>query len=223
MEYGIKKSIQKEKRNSLYSIFPIPYSTQRGFTRQNFSKKNLGGFTLVEMIVSIGLFTIVLFIATNAFLTVVAVDRKSRAIRIGVDNMNLALEDMQRRIKTGSNYFCGESVPVVTFDCGGATTFSFLEQDGQTRTIYAYDATSKAIYRASYGPSFIGETIRVTAPEISVTGATFIVRGSYAGIMGDGGDSAQPHVTIAIKGSIAGQTPTVFNVQSTITQRNYDS
>ncbi|HAT68678.1 MAG: hypothetical protein A2481_01380 [Candidatus Yonathbacteria bacterium RIFOXYC2_FULL_47_9] len=215
MEYGIKKSIQKERSNSLYSIFPIPYSTQRGFT-------------LVEMIVSIGLFTIVLFIATSAFLTVVATDRKSRALRIGVDNMNLTLEDMQRRIKTGSSYYCGESsIATDTLDCGAggsSTSFSFLEQNGQIRTIYAYDSVSKAIYRASYGAvSYPGETIRVTAPEISITSVKFITRGTTSGIVVDGGDSAQPYVTIAIKGSIAGKTPTVFNIQTTVTQRNYDS
>ena len=41
--------------------------------------QNKNGFTLVEMIVSIGLFTIALFIASSAFLAVLNADRKSRA------------------------------------------------------------------------------------------------------------------------------------------------
>lgn len=197
---------------------------------QKFSQKNSKGFTLIEMIVSIGLFTIVMFIATSAFLAVVNADRKSRSVRIAADNLNLSLEDMQRRIKTGLNYYCGTSASLtMVLDCPGATSaisFSFLEQDGQTRTIYTYDPTAKAIYRESSGVSVLyypGEKVRVTAPEISINSVKFIVKGSTPGVIADGGDSVQAYVTIVINGSIAGATPTNFNIQTMITQRNYDS
>ncbi len=187
------------------------------------------GFTLIEMVVSVGLFTVVLFMATSAFLTVVNADRKSRAVRIGADNLNLALEDMQRRIKTGSTYYCWNAGPDIggVGDCASAvagTTFSFTEQDGATRTTYAWDSVTKAIYRESVGlVPHSGETIRVTAPEISIDNVKFVVQGSTPGVIADGGDSIQPHVKILIKGSIAGKTLTAFDIQTMITQRNYDS
>lgn len=192
-------------------------------TSIGFFQKNSGGFTLVEMIVSISVFIIVLLISTSAFLSVLNADRKSRAVRIATDNLNLSLEDMQRRIKTGASYYCGvDTNPTNTLDCpSGDTAVSFLEQDGQTRTIYEYDATDKAIYRTSYGPVVTlythGARIRVTAKEINIDNVKFIVQGSTPG------DLTQPYVNILISGSTIGARNTVYNIQSVVAQRNYDS
>jgi prepilin-type N-terminal cleavage/methylation domain-containing protein len=179
------------------------------------------GFTLVEMIVSIGLFTIVLFIATSAFLTVVNADRKSRNVRITADNLNLALEDMQRRVRTGSNYWCGaggDSSPSVQ-DCPGSdTTFSFTEQDG-TRTTYTLGGT--IIKRKTATGS-----IDVTAPEIVINNLKFLVQGSAIGPGSGGTDKNQPSVVIMLTGSITDAAhPSLsesFNIQTMVTQRNYD-
>lgn len=188
--------------------------------KRNSNKK---GYTLVEMIVSIGLFTIVLFIATSAFLSVVNADRKSRAVRIASDNLNLALEDMQRRIRTGSSYYCGALNTDVggVGDCpSGGDTLSFTEQDGVTRTTYHWGGSSdKTIYRISSTGS-----IQVTAPEISIYGLKFIVQGST---LATDGDTNQPYVNIVIDGSIIDAAHTMLNttfkIQTTVTQRNYDS
>src|SRR3989338_3254669 len=113
---------------------------------KNDNTKFKKGFTLVEMIVSIGLFTIVLFISSSAFLAVLNADRKSRFTRIATDSLNISLEDMARRIKTGSAYYCGDKVIGMssltnTMDCVSGTTIVFTEQDGATRTFYHFDGT----------------------------------------------------------------------------------
>lgn len=181
------------------------------------------GFTLIEMIVSLGLFTIILFIATSAFLTVVNADRKSRAVRIATDNLNLALEDMQRRIRTGSYYWCGtggESSLVAVQNClSGSNTLSFTEQDGSRTT---YFVSSGVIKRQT-----VSGSIDVTSTEISITSLKFIVQGSALGPSGLGADRNQPYVVISIDGAInnAGHPTlnTSFEIQTTVTQRNYDS
>lgn len=182
------------------------------------------GFTLVEMIISLGLFTIILFIATSAFLTVVNADRKSRAVRIATDNLNLALEDMQRRMRTGSYYWCGaggESLPAAVQDCPtGSDVLSFTEQDGVTRTTYFLNS---GVIRKQ---TALG-SIDVTAPEISITNLKFIVKGSALGPSGSGVDTVQPYVVILIDGAVnSAAHPTLntgFKIQTTVTQRNYDS
>lgn len=200
----------------------------KGSIRQNLSKKNLGGFTLVEMIVSIGLFTVVLFIATSAFLTVVNADRKSRATRIATDNLNLALEDMQRKIRTGSSYYCGpggESSLTAIRDCSGYpgdSVISFTEQDGVTRTTYSLGLlTSPGTPKSVYRYRSAGIPIPVTAPEISISDLKFFVQGSTPG------DPIQPYVVIVIDGAIINTAnPALgasFKIQTTVTQRNYDS
>lgn len=159
------------------------------------------------MIVSLGLFTIIMFIATSAFLSIVNTDRKARAVRIAVDNLNIALEDMSRRIKTGSTYSCGGGAG--TNDCpAGLGSFAFTEQDGSTRTIYTRG--SNAVLRNG---------TQVTSSEITITNLRFIVSGSNPSP-----DTKQPMVTIVIDGSLgSGTASSTFKIQTTVTQRAYDN
>ena len=180
--------------------------------------KLVSGFTLVEMIVSIGLFTIVLFIATNAFLTIVNADRKSRSVRVATDNLNLALEDMSRRIKTGTTYFCGTPDAGGVGDCNPpADTFSFTGQDGITRVTYSYNANEKSIRREIGGVS-----MRVTSPEVFITSLKFIVQGSALAP----GDKNQPYVVVVVDGTLSAGpsvSNTTFKIQTAVTQRAYDN
>ncbi len=176
------------------------------------------GFTLVEMIVSIGLFTIVLFIASSAFLSVLNADRKSRATRIATDNLNLALEDMSRRIKTGTAYRCDGGLGVRNCSAPGENSVAFTEQDGETRTIYRYNAAEKSIER-----DINGVFIRVTAPEIEISNLRFVVGGTAPGPSVPGGtDVAQPYVVILIDGKTIGVINSSFKIQTMVTQRAYD-
>ena len=172
------------------------------------------GFTLIEMIVSIGLFTIVLFIASSAFLAVVNADRKSRATRLAMDNLTVAMEDMTRRLKTGYDYNCGGTVgDTGTSDClsGPLSLISFTDQDG-LRT--AYRVSGKQILRqVEVG----GPELPVTSSEISINTLTFDVQGSSKT------DNIQPYVKIFINGSTAGGVlSSSFKLQTMVTQRLYD-
>lgn len=172
------------------------------------------GFTLVEMIVSIGLFTIVLFISSSAFLAVLNADRKSRSTRVAMDSLNLSLEDMARRIKTGSAYYCGGTVASTgTNDCSspGISSIAFTEQDGTTRTAYRLDGTTIKRQVGSGGPE-----LSVVASEITINKLIFIVKGSGVN------DSIQPYVTILIDGTTKGKILSHFEIQTTVTERAYD-
>jgi prepilin-type N-terminal cleavage/methylation domain-containing protein len=177
------------------------------------TSKNSRGFTLVEMTVSLGLFTIIMFIATSAFLSVVDTDRKSRSVRIATDNLNVALEDVSRRIKTGGTYYCGSIDTLGVGDCptGGNTLF-FTGQDALRAS---YTLINGAIWRR------IGANplVQVTSTEINITGLRFIVSGSAPFP-----DTAQPMVVVVIDGSIGtGTASTTLKIQTTITQRAYDN
>lgn len=172
------------------------------------------GFTLVEMIVSIGLFTIVLFIVSSAFLAILNADRKSRSTRIAMDSLNLSLEDMARRIKTGSAYYCeGTVASTGTNDCsgGGETSIAFTEQDGVTRTAYRLEGTT---IKRQVGTG--GIELPIVSSEITINKLLFIVNGS------DVTDSLQPYVTILIDGTTKGKVFSNFKIQTTVTQRSYD-
>lgn len=199
------------------------------------------GFTLIEMIVSLGLFTIVMFVATSAFLSIVNADRKSRATRVAIDNLNLALEDMSRKIKTGTAYSCDGGS-----DCVAGSAFSFVDQTLAAAT-YKRGAGSSAIV-GGIAASGCGDALYVgkgcllradstgafsvaTSPEIDLTGLKFIVSGSLpcgatATCAASGTtDAKQPGVIVLASGSLPamGASPaTSFKIQTTIVQRAYD-
>lgn len=170
------------------------------------------GFTLVEMIVSIGIFTIVLFIATSSFLAVVNADKKSRATRTAMDNLTVALEDMSRRIKTGTVYTCDGTVSsTAPQDCNTGTSFAFTDQDGKR---VAYRVSGGQIIRTTQGES---AELSVTAPEINISNLSFVVGGATPG------DNTQPYVRIKITGSTTGGViNSGFTMQTMVTQRMYD-
>ena len=84
------------------------------------SKKYLtGGFTLIELMVSISIFSVVMIIVIGALISLNDANKKAQALRAVVDNLNFAIEDMTRNIKTGSEYSCG-----VDIGAGGVVDFS---------------------------------------------------------------------------------------------------
>jgi prepilin-type N-terminal cleavage/methylation domain-containing protein len=69
--------------------------------------KHNKGFTLVETLVSLALFSIVLVISGGVILSVINSNKKNQAIASVVSNLNYSLDSMIRDIKTGYLYKCG--------------------------------------------------------------------------------------------------------------------
>lgn len=194
------------------------------------------GFTLVEMIVAIGLFTIVLFIASSAFLAVLDADRKSRATRMAMDNLNLSLEDMSRRIKTGTEYDCSGGASGTANCFSGGAVLAATDQSDE-RVIYKRGTGSNVITTGNAasgcGTGFsaaqgcivrdkAGTALRVTGSDINITNLMFYVRGSAIWTPSSG-DIIQPYVVIMVEGvATEGKVATKFNIQTTVTQRAYD-
>ena len=163
------------------------------------------------MIVSIGLFTIVLFIASSAFLSVVNADRKSRATRLAMDNLTVALEDMTRRIKTGYDYSCGNQGRVKDCLATPGSEIAFTDQDGN-RVVYSF--VDGGISR-QVGT---GAVLPVTSQEINISDLNFFVGGAETTV-----DDQQPYVKIFIAGDTGlGVTDAKFSLQTMVTQRVYD-
>lgn len=64
------------------------------------------GFTLIEALVSLGLFSIVVVAATGVILSIISSNKKNQAISSVVNNLNYSIESMVRDIKTGYRYKC---------------------------------------------------------------------------------------------------------------------
>lgn len=72
--------------------------------KKSFNKNSQSGFTLIEMIVSLAIFTVVALIALGALIKVMDANRKSISLKTAINNLNFAVESMSREMRVGSKY-----------------------------------------------------------------------------------------------------------------------
>lgn len=173
------------------------------------------GFTLIELIVAIGLFASVMAIAAGAYLTIIRLNQQAQAIATGIDNVSFALDSMTRNIRSGSSYGC----PTQGTDCYypvGGTTFAFNDIYGDPT---AYSLGSGVIQETVNG----GSPINLTDPAVNITALTFYVSGTKSETQGDSTHS-QPYVVITVSGTVpAGPGKTQnFSVESSAAWRGSD-
>lgn len=175
-------------------------------------------FTLVELIVSVGLFSIVIVIAMTAYLSLISLDRKARATNDIMTNLSFVMESMSRSIRTGTDYDCG-GIGSVANCPNGANYFSFVDENGQTDTylLNTTDGTIRTCQNANVCTA--SSAIVLTDPRIKVTNLTFYTQGAGTG------DGIQPRVIFLISGSITPDEkspPVSFTIEGGATQRLID-
>lgn len=72
--------------------------------QRSFHKK--AGFTLIEMIVSLGVFAVVVTITVGAILVLISTNQRLQAEQSVMTNLSFALDTMTREMRTGFNYYC---------------------------------------------------------------------------------------------------------------------
>lgn len=205
------------------------------------------GFSLIELLVSMTIFTVVMTITTGTLIVLIDSNAKAQSIQTAVSNLTFALDSMSREIRTGSYYWCstdnGDTDPprdddpsndnVVgdrgVKDCpNGNNLMSIIEAGdsltgtGNSRISYYYDPDY-------YDPgSNHGAILRrlgtaswmpITSENVRITEMEFIVTGTDAS-----NNARQPSVTIFVAGE-AGDIPgseSDFAIQTTVVQRTLD-
>ncbi len=69
-------------------------------------KQFKSGFTLLEMIVSMGIFTIVAVIAVGSLVRITSLNRQAQSMQAAINNINYILESMSREMRVGSAFHC---------------------------------------------------------------------------------------------------------------------
>jgi type II secretory pathway pseudopilin PulG len=161
------------------------------------------GYSLAELIVAVGIFSMVMLIVMGVYLALISYDRQARATNQLASNFSFAVESMVRNIRTGTGYPSGCS----TTPC---TSFSFTDSQGRSVSY----ALSGGQLIATTG----GLSAPLTDPAITITNLRFYVRG-----VGTTGAEAvrQPTALILIAGSMpAGSGKVVdFTIETAATQR----
>jgi prepilin-type N-terminal cleavage/methylation domain-containing protein len=72
----------------------------------NILKNKKRGFTLLEMIVSLGIFSLVAVIAVGSLVRITGLNRRAQSLQSAMDNVSFALESMTRNMRYGSGFQC---------------------------------------------------------------------------------------------------------------------
>lgn len=67
-------------------------------------RKTGGGFTLIELMIALGVFIIITTVATGGFVSALRSQRQVAALISANNNVSLAIEQMTREIRTGRNF-----------------------------------------------------------------------------------------------------------------------
>lgn len=187
----------------------------------NHPKKS--GFTLVEMMVAVFVFSVVMVLSTGAIFSIVNANKTSQALKSVMDNLSSAIDSMSREIRYGTIYNCGNKSSNFpqreSCDEDGGVTFSFVNKDGY-HVAYRYDQPGMFIEKCVdvNGSGMDNcQPIRLTAPEVKITDMRFYVQGASVN------ESGQPKLLMTISGyAQAGVNQSKFNIETMVSQRNID-
>jgi len=157
------------------------------------------GFTLIEMLISIALFSIVVTIAMGSIFTIIDANRKSQTLTLVMNNLNFALEIMTRDIKTAD--------PASISYTGGV--LSLINQEGENIK-YSFDGDNSLIEKDS-GSGYA-----------SINSSGVIIENFYVGLANRApGGGAQPRVLLVVSGyaQITERIRSDFNIQTTVSPR----
>ncbi len=201
------------------------------------------GFTLIEMIVSLGIFSLVMTIAVGALLVLISNNQKLQGEQSVMTNLAFALDGMTREIRTGTSYFCSVRP---NYNSGGSQNIFDDDNDPELIGGNVSDCTSVSPNSQLHGVSFIeagdsitgsdsrilyfydkdAQTIRrrvgnepaqsIIASGLEITSAQFIVTGTATT-----SDAIQPTVSIFIEAKEVGENQ-LYRLQTTVTQRILD-
>ncbi len=169
------------------------------------------GYTLIELVIAVGLFAVIMMLASGAYFMMISISRQTQGIATGIDNLSFAIETMTRTIRTGTNYSCngGGNGNGNGSDCtSGGSTFHVVSSSGAGMD---YALTNGVITQNG---------VALTDPSVTVTSLTFYAYGTGK----PPADYHAPRVTFVVSGTVSsgpGKTEP-FTVESGATMRGSD-
>jgi len=196
---------------------------------------------MVEMLVATAIFATVMTIAVGALVTIIGENNRAQTIKSVIDNVTLAVDDMSRSLKEGTNYYCISGLPnelptgsadVTCFAGNSDTGIMYLDPSTGTYTKYRFQSTAEIT--ANGGATTTGNIQKTTGcnsnglncvgwQSITAPASSVNITNMYFAVYGDGGASMQPRVLITATGVIPATanngTSTEFDIQTTASRR----
>jgi type II secretory pathway pseudopilin PulG len=171
------------------------------------------GFGIIEILVSVAIFTVVATMGIAAVLALIDAGEKAQSYNAVMQNLNVGLETMARTIRTGQKYVC-----VTTVD-GACTTIQFTPATSDLPMEYIWDSTNKQIVVKDSN----GVQTAVTSNEVTIDSLEFRIHKVGATELGASGNG-QNQVVMFVGGYVQTRSKNKvrFNLQTTMTQRIID-
>lgn len=198
------------------------------------------GFTLVELLVSVFIFSMVMLIAVGSLLSMVDANKKAQTIKSAVNNLSFALDGMSRAIRVGTTFRCGvasqagsSATLASAGDCvnsiTGGSLIAFETYNGNRSSsgdqwVYcrgtgtACSDSGTSILRSQNGGASYHS---ITSSEVVVQDLRFYVVGSASKASGN---RIQPKIVMVLHGYAGSNTKTrtELRLQTTMTPRLLD-
>ena len=180
---------------------------------------NAKGFTLIELIVAVGLFAVIMVLSAGAYYVIIGADRNAQSVSTGIDDVSFALEAMTRDIRTGYDY-CGTDPGMPANPCPTDHSQFAFRDNGGTVTTYSFGSQSDG------AGGTVGDIEKngnpLTDPSINITSLAFYPQGTSP--YSAGNDTEQARVFIIVSGTVAGGNVAAqqFDVETLATMRQSD-
>jgi len=177
------------------------------------------GFTLIEMLVAITIFSIVVSAISGIFISSVQNQKKVLANREVLDQLSYALEYMGRALRMAKKDLTGECVGVSGNNYGvpATSTISFLNHEGHCQQFSLLEGKIVEQRSSDRTASNFSDPIDLTSSNIQINVLEFLVQGKEQPPT----DYRQPLVTIFVNAESSVFTSEI-RIQTSISQRNID-
>ncbi len=186
--------------------------------------KNLGpGFTLIEVIVAITIFTVVITLASGSIISALRTQKKAFEGGQMINQLSYALEYMSRALRMAKKDLTGECLtsagPKFNYETDATRQrVRFVNFRGNCQEFLLDTGTGQIKQRLASGlpASNFGPPVPLTSNDINVQEFEVILVGESQN------DLQQPLVTFRLKARPTTVPGPLFNIQTTISQRNID-
>ncbi|MCF7815738.1 MAG: type II secretion system GspH family protein [Candidatus Pacebacteria bacterium] len=197
-------------------------------------KKIVQGFSLIELMVSLSVFSMVMLISTGTLLIMIDINAKAQALYSSTTNISYALDNLTREIRTGYNYNCFHSndldvqtLPVKgsTADCPSSdNAIAFTRESDGARVGFRKNDISGSLEKRIDKIGNSGSWIPITSDKAVTVDVFDITVDNSVPYYPATSNTNQPVVDIVVKGSMNNglDQNTTFNIQSHIVQRRLD-
>ena len=202
------------------------------------------GFTLVELLVVLGLFSSIATLSLGALFNAQAINGRLQETQSVLDNINLSAQTITRDIRFGTDFYCGIAlptgsgiVPTTRRNCryidsipGKVLIFTPADAVNALDRV-AYYVNNGVLYKDTYLVSGSSTTEQMTTNDVTINTLIFYVEGAQTSDGSndylDATDVKQPLVTMFLSGvtkpTRAAALATPFNFETAVSASELDT